>query len=205
MATETYSPTQLLIGNGPVATKLAKVASGNDLVIGAVLRKKLTAAIAATAANTGKGVAGAITVGKKAQIGNYLLTCITKTSSAGTFQVIGPDGTRYADLTVAVAYDNGHFAVTIADGDPDFEVGDTFTVTVADSGESVPYDDPDAVFGGILAEAVDASEAAAYGTAWLTGEFRRAAVVFPSGTTLTAAIEEALRKEGVHLRATLGS
>jgi hypothetical protein len=204
MATETLTHTQLLVGNGPTRTRLSKVASGNTLAIGAALRRKLAAAIAADAGNTGNGAAGAVTIGKKAKLGVYTVTCITEGANAGTFSVVGPDGTRYADLTIAVAYDNGHFSVTIADGAEDFDVGDVFTVTVTDSGEVVPYDDPDAIFAGILAEAVDASSAAAYGTSWLDGEFRRDAVTFPDGTTLTAAIEAALDREGVQLIDTLG-
>jgi hypothetical protein len=204
MSTETLTPTQLLVGNGPTRTKLVKVASGNTLAIGAALRRKLAAAIAEDGDNTGDGAAGAVTIGKKAKLGTYTLTCIVEAANGGTFMVVGPDGTRYADLTVAVAYDNGHFAVTIADGAEDFDLGDVFTVEVTDSGEVVPFDDADAMFAGILAEAVDASSAAAYGTSWLDGEFRRSAVTFPDGTTLTAAIEAALAAAGVQLKDTLG-
>lgn len=203
MATETLSHTQLLVGDGPSATKLVQVASGNTLAIGAALRRKLAAAMAAADGNTGQGAAGDITIGAKARVGSYTITCIEASAGAGTFSVVGPDGKRLEDLTVAVAYDNGHFAVTIADGTPDFAVGDTFTVTITDTGTVVPFDDADAIPAGILAEAVDASEAAAYGTSWMGGRFRRSAVTFPAGTTLNDAIETALETAGIRLVDTL--
>lgn len=48
---------------------------------------------------------------------------------AGTFEVLDPDNFKMSDLTVDVAYDNGHFGVTISDGATNFVVGDKFTVT----------------------------------------------------------------------------
>ena len=88
-------------------------------------------AITADSGNTGDGAAGAITAGASLQDGTYLLTCITAQADAGIFRVQAPDGTILANLTVGVAYDNGHFAVTIADGAADFIVGDLFTVVSA--------------------------------------------------------------------------
>jgi len=78
--------------------------------------------------NTGNGVAGAITQGLAAKVGTYTLTCTAEAGDAGTFGVVDPDGVALPDLTVAVAYDNGHFGVTIADGAEDFDTGDIFTV-----------------------------------------------------------------------------
>ena len=86
-------------------------------------------AIAAAEGNTGKGAAGAITQGDLAEAGTYNLECIDDSGSGNeTFAVYAPDGKRLEDLAVGVAYDNGHFAVTIADGSYDFVVGDAFTV-----------------------------------------------------------------------------
>jgi len=56
----------------------------------------------------------------------------------GIMYLLNQGHTRIA--TVGSAYDNGHFAVTIADGATDFAVGDTFTVTVTDSGIGIPSD-----------------------------------------------------------------
>ncbi|NCC25403.1 MAG: head decoration protein [Deltaproteobacteria bacterium] len=80
--------------------------------------------------NTGAGTVGTVTAGKKVQIGTYTLACIAKVAGAGTFKVIAPDGTRLNDATVGSAYTSEHLNFTIADGDPDFEVGDSFTVEI---------------------------------------------------------------------------
>jgi len=85
-------------------------------------------AITAGGSNVGNGAAGTITQGSLAKAGTYTLTCTAEASNAGTFQVVDPDGFVMAPLTVAVAYDNGAFGVTIADGAEDFDIGDTFTV-----------------------------------------------------------------------------
>lgn len=204
MATETYTPTQLLVGDRDVSPRLVKVAAGNTLAVGAALRRKLAAAIAAVAENTGDGAPGEVVLGLKARLGTYVLECTAASADGGTFAVFAPDGTRLADLAVGVAYDNGHFALTLADGAADFVVGDAFEIEVTDSGETVPYDSPHGIFAGILAEAVDAASAAAYGTAWRSGEFRRAAVTFAAGVALDATIETALERAGCLLVPTQG-
>ena len=95
------------------------------------VQKSSASAIAITAdeGNTGDGAAGAITQGNLAKAGTYGLECINAdVSGSEVFAVYDPEGNRLADLTVDAAYDNGHFAVTIADGYDDFIVGDKFTV-----------------------------------------------------------------------------
>lgn len=86
-------------------------------------------AITAGGSNTGDGVAGTITQGDSAVSGTYTLTCSdASVSGSEVFTVLDPSGYPLPNLTVAAAYDNEHFAVTIADGATDFIVGDTFTV-----------------------------------------------------------------------------
>jgi hypothetical protein len=86
-------------------------------------------AITADEGNTGDGAPGTITQGNLAKAGTYSLECVNADDSGSEiFAVYDPDGFRLEDLTVDVAYDNGHFAVTIADGDYDFVVGDSFEV-----------------------------------------------------------------------------
>ena len=85
-------------------------------------------AIAVVAGNTGDGAPGAIVQGDLAKAGTYDLICTDEASNAGTFQVTDPNGAVLPSLTVAVAYDNGHFAFTLADGTEDFDIGDAFTV-----------------------------------------------------------------------------
>ena len=82
---------------------------------------------------------GTVTPGTLAQAGAYALACIdASVSGSEIFSVFAPDGSRLADLTVAVAYDNGHFGVTLADGATDFIVGDTFTITITDNNVLLP-------------------------------------------------------------------
>lgn len=103
---------------------------------GAVLGKRTkSSAIATAGANTGNGIMGAITLGALAEVGTYLLRCITAASNAGTFAVFTPSGYRIADAIVAVAYAGGHLNFTLADGATDFIVGDTFTIAVTGDGK----------------------------------------------------------------------
>jgi len=97
-----------------------------------VVQKSSAAAIAIavkTGGNIGTGVAGSVTQGDLAKAGTYRLVCINAAvSGSEVFACYDPEGNRLADLTVGVAYDNGHFAVTIADGYTDFVANDGFTV-----------------------------------------------------------------------------
>jgi phage tail sheath gpL-like len=83
--------------------------------------------------NTGNGVMGAITVdaAEQPRPGVYSLVCTAEASGAGTFSVTDPDGTALPNLTVAAAYDSGTgLTFTLADGAEDFDIGDTFEITV---------------------------------------------------------------------------
>lgn len=115
-----------------------EIVRGMNAIVGAYLLECILAtyavgegAIAAVQGNTGNGAPGELTVGDLAQIGVYTLECIEAVENKGTFAVYAPDGSRLQDLIATTAYDNGHFAVTIAEGDQDFIVGDSFTVTIA--------------------------------------------------------------------------
>jgi hypothetical protein len=102
----------------------------SGVALDTVQKSKSTAiAITPGAGNTGNGTAGAITQGALAKAGTYRAVCINAASSgAEIFGVFDPEGNRLADLTVGAAYNNGHFAVTIADASYDFIVGDTFAI-----------------------------------------------------------------------------
>jgi len=110
------------------------VLSGQELEIGAVLGKVTLGACPATGTaddgNTGGGSCGSVTAGAKAQQGTYTLRCIKAATGAGDFEVIAPDGTLVGIATVAVAFTSDHINFTLADGDPDFAVGDLFTITI---------------------------------------------------------------------------
>lgn len=91
--------------------------------------------------NTGTGTVGSLSLGPAAKVGIYRLTCVATATNAGRFQVVDPAGRRLADALVGVAYSNADLAFTIADGTPDFAVGDSFAIEVeAGDGKVVPID-----------------------------------------------------------------
>jgi phage tail sheath protein FI len=51
-------------------------------------------------------------------------------AAGGVFSVVGPDNTVLPNATVGVAYTGNHVKFTIADGAPDFAIGDGFNLTV---------------------------------------------------------------------------
>lgn len=203
---ETFSYQNLVAGDFPRVTEAVVVASGQGaLAAGTVVGlAPLSIAAVATEANTGKGLMGSVALGSKAKVGAYLVKCITAASGGGIFSVIDPEGVRLADATVGTAY-AGPIGFTIADGTPDFAVGDLFTVTVsAAASPKVKKVDSTAVDGSqhphaVLSFAVDATSADAVGTVWLTGEFAGAALVF-GGTDTTATHKAALRDLGIYIK-----
>ena len=190
---ETSKIDTLFAGNFPVHTGSVTLLAGEgSLLRGAVLGKVTKgAATIAAGANTGNGVAGAVTLLSKAIVGVYTLTCIAATANAGTFRVLDPNGNRLADLTVAAAYNNGHFSVTIAAGATDFAVGDSFTVTIdAGSGKYRLVNSAN-TDGSNVAEAVLAEDKTV-GTSdvtnvpiYETGDFNSAALTFGGTDTYT--------------------
>ena len=131
---------------------------------GSVLGKRTKSASPATAGtNTGTGTISAVTLGALAEVGNYLLKCITAATNAGTFAVFTPSGYRLADAVVGSAYTGNHLHFTISDGGVDFAVADTFTVAVSGDGKYNFAKDAD-VTGlanavAVLLEEVDATSA----------------------------------------------
>ncbi|MBF0611503.1 MAG: hypothetical protein G8345_21505 [Magnetococcales bacterium] len=81
----------------------------------------------------GTGPVGAIVLGEDAQIGDYLLTCMTATTNGGTFRVVSPSGVTLPTLTIGTAYTGSHINLTIADGAVDYAVGNNITITVAET------------------------------------------------------------------------
>lgn len=180
------------------------LATEGKLVRGTVLGKitKGSIVIAEAEDNTGDGEPGEITIGQMAQPGQYVLKCTAAAAGAGTFQVYDPQGLRMGDLTVAVAYDNGHFAVTIAGGDVDFVVGDIFTITVAagtNAGKYRAYDadntDGSGIARVILGRDVDATAADVKAFAYAGGQFRSGAL-----TGIDAAAVEHLADRNIFVK-----
>lgn len=107
------------------------VADGQSLLVGAVIGKILfSVPTTGTKTGTGGGTCASVTGGKKTKLGTYKLTCVAAATDGGRFQVVDPDGIRLADALVGVAYSSPQINFTIADGAPDFAVGDYFTISV---------------------------------------------------------------------------
>ncbi|MFN3827791.1 MAG: head decoration protein [Micavibrio sp.] len=147
--------------------KVTLASGAGDLKIGTVLgkRTKSSAVLAAAGGNTGNG-AGALAgtaLGAKAEVGVYTLTCTAEAANGGTFQVVAPSGYRLPDLKVGTAYAGDHINLTISDGAEDFDLGDSFTVTVSGTGKYVPAEygavDGTGVGDAILLENADATDA----------------------------------------------
>lgn len=105
-------------------------------------QRKFGTVTAAKASGAGDGAVtlAAPAIGPKAQVGTYVLTCITAATNTGTFSVKAPDGTRLADLTVAVGYVSDHIKLTAADGGTDWGAGAIINVVVpAGDGAYVPF------------------------------------------------------------------
>ena len=134
-------------------------------VLGQILTAGATVA-AKAGGNTGQGV---LTVDvtdpvlSGAEPGDYRVTCIAAALGGGTFEVFAPSGESLGTVLVGATFAN-RIKFAIADGDPDFIVGDGFVVTATDgSGKWVQFDQ-DATTGaeiaaGILVEDADATAA----------------------------------------------
>lgn len=195
----TAIPVDDILGEGfPFLTeRVLLLANAGALPRGQILGLKRTAATGVKVSGAGNGVVGAVTLGRLAMPGVYVLTCTAAAQDAGTFKVQAPDGTRLPDLTVASAYSGDHIALTIADGSADWEVGDLVHVTV--TAKAVPYN-PAATTGEeiarlILADAVSVGSADLVAIAYRTGVFRADKL-----TGLTAAARVALEARSIFVR-----
>lgn len=201
--TSTATADNLIAGEFPRIGEVITLLSGEGaLVLGQLLGKVIRAlgAITADAGNTGDGTCAAASLGAKAQLGTYTLECVATAADGGTFAVFAPDGARLADALVGAAYSGPQVNFTISDGAADFVLGDKFTIAVdAGSGKyravNAANVDGSAEPVAVLAQAADATSADKAAPAYFTGEF------FASGLTgYTAAMKDALRARGVHVR-----
>jgi hypothetical protein len=190
-------------------TVLAGSGSDRTIELGAVLGQitKDTSSLEATpgGSNTGDGAPGAVTLGSKAKIGDYLLTCIETATNSGIFQVVDPDGYVLPPLIVGSAYAGDHFNVTIADGGNDFALGDTFTISVAEGSKKWVQIDFSAVDGsqdaagvlGIKTIAVDGSDCQSWA-------IRREAAIDPVGLVWPSGATTAQKTKALAQLADLG-
>lgn len=80
--------------------------------------------------NVGDGAISGLAVIEATPTETWTLTCTAEALNSGTFSVVGSVSGAKADLTVAVAYDNGQIALTVADGAEDWDIGDVIIVDV---------------------------------------------------------------------------
>lgn len=205
MSDEVFSPDKLFAGNADIVTDQITIASGQNLVRGTVIGLTLTAGAAvATAANTGKGAISGVSLGIGAKPGNYVLRCTAASAGAGTFAVINPDGQQVGSATVGTPF-VGEMNFSIADGDPDFIVGDTFVIPVTvgkgkiansmnTDGSNLPH--------GILTADCDATGGDRTAGVFLAGEFNEDALTF-GGTDTADTYRATLRKRGIFIKKVL--
>lgn len=166
-----------------------------------------TATSAAAAGNTGDGAMGAITVSAGAQKGVYTLRIIKAAGNAGDFVVTAPDGDIVGYGTVAVAFSAGGLSFTLADGNADFIVGDTFHITVsaytakAEEIDFAATDGSQSVYGILIGAVTVPAAADVNGVALTRGPalIRVEDLVWPAGTTAAqkAAVIGELNAKGI--------
>jgi len=203
----TFTPDNLIAGiDVPAIVKAVTLKAGQGtLKRGSVLglvTKALGTVVAGT--NTGVGTVGSITLGADAKIGNYGLVCTAKVAGAGTFAVYDPVGIRLKDATVGTAYTSSQINFTIADGTPDFEVADSFSIPVAAGSGLAVLVNSAAVDGSQVADSILAVETAVPAAAtivqeaYTTGQFNRNALTF-GGSDTADDHEAVLRTKGIIL------
>jgi len=130
---------------------------------GTVLAKPRTATPAAAADNAeNTGTIAAATMGANTMLGAYSITCITASDGAAVFSVYAPNGAYLGQATEDVAYADSHLGFTITDDTTEFSAGESFTVTVAETGARAQFDDTATdgkqIPSGILLAAADPSD-----------------------------------------------
>jgi len=132
----------------------AVVALGSGVFKPGAVLGKITLGAAASAAKAGGNTGtGALTLDATtpvlagAKAGVYQVRCIEASAGGGVFRVSDPDGFNLGDVAVGQTFAND-IKFAIADGDPDFALGDGFDVTV-DPGSGKYAPSPDALTAGI--------------------------------------------------------
>lgn len=83
--------------------------------------------------NTGNGTCESVADGGSAKPGTYTLTCIAEATDGGSFDVVDPDGVSIGTAIVGTAFTSDQIDLTLTDGGTDFAVGDTFTIDVTEA------------------------------------------------------------------------
>ena len=186
----TYTPKEIL-GPGDIDSFVkipVTVTKGQSLVKGEIvgivgsMKTVKTYLAAGAAASCSVPAAGASNIGdgtcstpivQDAYTNNdtWTLTCLTKSSNAGTFSVVGTRSGNVGTAIVAVEFSYPatsayEIKFTIADGSADYDVGDTWTFTTTGAAATVAH--------GIIDEAVDASSNDEQSAMYVKGQFETA-------------------------------
>jgi hypothetical protein len=197
VSTDSTTPVELIIPTLPVVQKPVTIKNGVGVVAKrTVLGIETLGAVTSAAKSGGNTGNGALTIDAstpkiaKAKVGVYTVRCIAAATNGGTFRVSDPEGYVIGEVAVGATFAN-QIKFAIADGSTDFIVGDGFDITIAaGSGHYKAYDadnldgtqNPEV----ILAEEVDATSAAAVGSAYAFGCFNRSALVGIDDAAVTA-------------------
>jgi hypothetical protein len=142
---------------------------------------------AADQGNQGGGAVTGVTGGPEVKIGTYTLVCQGATEDpTATFQVIDPDGNMLPPAILG-AYTNAQINFTINDGDPNFAVGDKFTIAVTEAAHNsgtFGVIDPD---GNSLPDAIVGS---AYENAQINFTINDGETDFAGGDSFTVPVSE---------------
>jgi len=178
--------------NGHRSRKTVTIATGQDLQAGHVLGQITASSITASAdgSNTGNGTIGGLDVLSGATGGDHRAVITEAATDGGTFDVHRPDGGFIGSGTVGSQFAQGGVQFTITDGSTDFAVGDSFTITLAGSGEYREYDpastDGSDTARAILFDNIDTTGGAARATAVVRdAEVNAAELVWFDGAAVT--------------------
>lgn len=213
-STTSFEPDQLLTGGVPLASQKAALLEGQALLRGAVLGRITLGEVSSALKAGGNTGGGALTLDPTtpildgAKVGIYTVRCTIAAGAGGTFEITDPEGTALGTVAVGATFASG-IKFTIADGTPDFSVGDGFDITItAGSGKAVlslaaaldGSQAPDA----ILAEDCDASGGDKEALVYTRGDFNTNALTLGTGHTV-GSIEEVLRDKGIFLTKALAA
>lgn len=106
------------------------IASGQTLTAGEVLFQTVSTGVVAAGGNVGGGTLTVAGAGPGVLPGVYSATCTSTRTARGIFDVKDPRGNVIGKANVGTAFVSDHLSFTIADGSPDFAIGDNFNVTV---------------------------------------------------------------------------
>ena len=177
------------------------ISKGQNLLVNTVIGQDLfdVPTTGTPGTNTGTGNCTDVIGADDTQRGVYTLTCIKVETNAGDFSVIAPNGNKLKDAKVGVAYLTDEIGLTINDGETDFILGDSFTITVAKGSLEVTLLDLTKTNGlqkaiGFTIEAYDAVDEAVQGIAIVRdAQIKALGLVWPEGIT-TEQKEKALEQ-----------